>query len=184
MSQSETIARPYAKAAYHQAFLNKTINQWQDFFKIAAIFLTTKEVNAQLSTPEFFSKFKGWLDEALLKNRGKAMQKEEINFLQLLYDNDRLSVLPDIENLFGIQVHQANNVCKAKVYTAKVLSEAQHNLIVKMLADKLNKEILLEVEEQPDLIAGIRIEYEGLVLDQSIKGRIEQFAQKLEDLRN
>lgn len=184
MSQSETIARPYAKAAYQQALANESLGKWQEFLQISASFAKNEAIISRLTVPGFFSEWQSWLNESLEKNRGEIMRKEEENFLNILQENNRLSVLPEIAEQFILQMHQADGVCEAKVYSANVLESQQKSSIIEMLEKKLGKKVMLEVIEQADLLAGVRIEYDGLVLDQSTKGRIEQFAQKLEDLRN
>ncbi len=184
MSQSETIARPYAKAVYRQAIAQDNAEQWQQFLHISALIAGEKSVSARLSAPAFYIKLQSWIEDAVFKQRKIALTKEEKNFINLLYENDRFSVLKDIAEQYDSLLNEAKGICRAKVYTAKPLTAEQASSIATALKEKINREVVLDVVEQEDLLAGVRIEYDGLVIDQTTKGRMAQFARKLDDLRN
>lgn len=183
MSQSETIARPYAKAAFEQAGQNHREN-WEAFLAAGASMLANESLINYLKAPGFYPEFTQWLDEYLTKNRGNALTQEEKNFLQLLHDNHRLAILPEIYQQFVHLINLEKGVCEAIVYTAQPLTTEQEKAIVKKLSEKTGRKVELLVKEDKDLLAGVRIEYNGLVIDQSTKGRIAQFARNLDDLRN
>lgn len=183
MSQFETIARPYAKAAFEQAG-TKNRNSWQAFLAAGAAMLADEDTAAHLKAPGFYDALTSWLDEYLQKKRGKGLYAEEKNFLHLLHDNHRLVVLPEIFEQYMHLVNLEGGVCQAVVYTAHALTDVQKKAIVKKLSEKTSRKVELDVREDSSLLAGVRIEYDGLVLDQSTKGRIAEFAQNLDDLRN
>lgn len=183
MSQSETIARPYAKAIFAQAGQADRAT-WQAFLAAAAAMLADEATVAHLKAPGFYQVLCQWLDEYLQQQRGKGLSTEERNVLQLLHDNHRLAVLPEIYQQYVQWANAETGVCEAVVYTAKALTDAQKIAISKKLTEKTGRKVELQIEEDPSLLAGVRIEYDGLVIDQSTKGRIAQFARNLDDLRN
>lgn len=183
MSQSETIARPYAKAAFEQAKENQR-ERWQVFLAVAGEILADETTIAHLKSPGFYPDLNCWLDEYLKKNRKEGLAQDERNFLQLLHDNHRLAILPEISQQFTQLINVNSGVCEAIVYTAQPLTDAQCQAITKKLSKETGQKVVLNVKEDACLLAGVRIEYNGLVIDQSAKGRIEQFARNLDDLRN
>lgn len=184
MSQLETIARPYAKAAYELASEKGNIAQWAQFLAVAASICCDESVARRLNAPNFLTDLQTWIDEYLQHSRGQGLRGEEKNFLQVLEEANRLNVLPQIESEFQQFVAKADNLCKATVYTARALSKPQQQKIADALAKKTGQKVSLEVIEKPELLAGVRIEYNGLVLDQSAQGRLADFARQLEESRN
>ncbi|SUO96015.1 F0F1 ATP synthase subunit delta [Suttonella ornithocola] len=184
MSQSETIARPYAKAIFEQTVNKQSQIQWQEFLTAAADFCQSEIVLARLFAPGFYDEFVNWLEQYLVSTRDSKLTKEERNLLHILRENDRLSVLPEIALKYDQLLNESEGMLEATVYSAKSLTSDEEKKISLFLEKKTNKKIVLKVKEQPSLLAGLRIEYDGLVIDQSTRGRIEQFARKLDDLRN
>ena len=184
MAQFETIARPYAKALFDEAKGNNTIEQWQEFLNILALCCKDRSSFSRYIKQNFFKEFTAWLNEFLEKNRSNKLSDMELNFLKVLNENNRLVILPEISNQFNLLVNETLGIVPVKVYTAQELTADELENIRELLVKKLNKQLLLEVILEPNLIAGVRIEFSGLVFDQSIQGQIEAFANKLEDLRN
>lgn len=184
MSQFETIARPYAKAIFSEAKATNSVQSWQEFLNILALCAEDRNSFSRYIKQNFFKEFIAWLEEFLLKNRQKKLSDIEKNFLNVLNENNRLVILPEISKQFNFLFNEELGIIPVKVFSAKELTDEEVKNIEKLLAKKLNKELSLEVILEPKLIAGVRIEYQGLVFDQSIQGQIEEFGKKLEDLRN
>lgn len=184
MSQSETIARPYARAIFAQANVEGSKVQWGEFLSTAASIIDNDSVMSRIQAPSFFDNLVSWVDQYLNNIRNSGLSEKEKNFLFLLKKNNRLSILPEIAEGYSALLNDENGHIQAIVYTAKKLNKAQEAIIEALLKKKTGKEVTLEIIEQPDLLAGIRIEYDGLVIEQSTKGRIIEFARKLDDLRN
>lgn len=184
MSELETIARPYAKAAYERAKETNSVDHWQIFVNLSSSFFEQSSIRKNLLTPGFLQELISWIDELAEKVRGQGLNQEEKNYLNVLNDLGRLSILPQISSLFQKMVDAADGICEVKVYAARKLEESDLVNLKRKLEDKIKKKINLNIIEQPELQAGIKIEYEDMVIDQSMKGKIEQFSRQLEDTRN
>ncbi len=184
MSQAETVARPYAKAAYEQALAAKNVADWEEFLTVAASAMSDDAVTARLMAPGFIAQLRDWFDQYLKNKRESGLSAQEGNFLQVLSDHNRLDVLPEIARQFANLKHQTSDVCEVNVYSAKKLTKAQNDSIKALLKKKTGQDVSLTVKLSPELLAGVRIEYDGYVIDQSMKGRMADFARKLDDLRN
>ena len=64
---------------------------------------------------------------------------------------------------------------------AQALSSAEEKNLQILLQKKTGRDVVLDIHEDATLLAGVIIEYDGLVIDQTLRGRIAEFAQKLDD---
>ena len=67
------------------------------------------------------------------------------------------------------------------ITTAQALSPAEEKTLQALMQKKTGRDVVLDIHEDAALIAGVIIEYDGLVIDQTLRGRIAEFAQKLDD---
>ena len=185
MSYARTIARPYAKAVYRYAVDegNGEVKKWSFFLDTAARICGDEAVRRHLTDRGFFGQLESWIDRYLLNARKSGLTRQEKNFLTLLEAHERIAVLGEIAREFDHLRHASEGTCKALVHTAKPLDNEQIENISAFLARKTGKKVAIETREAPELLAGIRVEYDGLVIDQSAKGRIAAFARKFEDSR-
>lgn len=101
------------------------------------------------------------------------------NFLNLLVNNDRISVLSDIEQQFGELVAKAQASVNAQVITAIALSESQKSSLATALEQRLGLKVNLQESVDADLVGGAIIKAGDLVIDGSAKGRIEKLTSAL-----
>ena len=181
MAQPQTIARPYAKAVFDLAESDADQQRWQQFLSAAAELANEPEVMQHMHTPGFSTQVGQWLNEWLEKSREQGVTEQERNFLHLLETHGRFAVLPEIAETFAELCSASHNSCIAHVKSAQALDDDAQQALVTMLERKLGKTVSLEVEEVPELMAGVVIEYDGQVINQSLQGRLQQFARKLDD---
>lgn len=182
MSYAKTLARPYAKAIFDLAPRDvDEQKQWQDFLNVAAGVIAAPEIVPHLRRPDFINQIQHWIGEWLEQHGGRKLSQAEINLLQELDKQGKLTVIPEIAEHFLQLCTASQNAVVAKITSAKSLSEEEIALLQKTLASKLDKTVTVDVEEDATLLAGVVIEYDGQVTDQSLKGRLAMFARKLDD---
>lgn len=181
MAQPQTIARPYAKAIFALTKSDADQQQWQQFLNAAASLATAPEVVQHLRTPGFAQNIEQWLAEWLQSERQSGLTDQEHNFLRLLEEHARIPVLPEIAAAFAVLCSQSNNTTIVHVKSAQPLKDQECEALSALLQGKLGCAVELEIESAPELLAGILIEYDGQVIDQSMQGRLQQFARKLDD---
>ena len=96
MAESLTIARPYADAAFKLAVETNSLPDWSDAFTRLAAVMRAGEAQALIANPRVSAENVG---KVLHEVAGK-LSKEQRNFVQILAENDRLSVLPEIATQF------------------------------------------------------------------------------------
>ncbi|MFQ7538108.1 MAG: FoF1 ATP synthase subunit delta, partial [Clostridium sp.] len=78
---------------------------------------------------------------------------------------------------FVKQYNKVNNIEVAHVRTAKKLDAAEIKRLKSMLEEKLSKTVELHIQEDPDLLAGLRIKINDMVLDNTARSRMDNLKQ-------
>ena len=101
------------------------------------------------------------------------------NFLLLLADRSRLSLLTDIQQAYNELLDGLEGIKRAVVRTVAALDQASISALVSRLEARTGNKIILEVKEDPSLIGGLIAQVGDLVLDGSIKGELARLQDSL-----
>jgi len=96
-----------------------------------------------------------------------------LNFMKLLIDKGRFRDLPDIAKEFEKRYRRENNIVVAYVKSARELSKEETKRLCAMLEKKLAKHVELRLSLDRDLLAGIRVKVNDVVLDYTAWNRLE-----------
>ena len=136
----------------------------------------------------------GMLKEAILnplydqtgrKNVLKSIiEKVEISgtmksFLLLLFDKGRMGFLSDINDFYQKLADELKGIARASLVSAVELSSETVEKIRSALSKKTGKDVVLDVEQNPNLIGGIVTRIGDLVLDGSIKTQLFNMRESL-----
>lgn len=102
-----------------------------------------------------------------------------INFLKVVIDNDRMELMETIVYAYLDLVHEMNQVVEVNVSSKIELTESNIKKIKKSLELKLLKKVKITHSVDPSIIGGIKIEYQGNVIDQTINSSLEMMKQTL-----
>ena len=98
-------------------------------------------------------------------------------FLRLLIERDRISILPYVTREYLKLVDERENVVRARVISAEKLADTELERIRHMLVDRFKKNIKIEEELDPKVIAGFKVYVGDELIDTSVKKDIS-------DIRN
>ncbi len=101
------------------------------------------------------------------------------NFLRVLADNDRLSMLKDVYDAYLALLEQASGKVRAQIRTAKELSNKELKSIVDAFSRSTKKTILPTVIVDPTLIGGVVVEIQGKVYDASLQAQLRRMGDAL-----
>ena len=104
---------------------------------------------------------------------GDEMDDDGRNFIRLLSENNRLVLLPDIHNLYEELRSEAEGEIEATVTSAFELTDDQREKISGALAKRLDRKVRIVSVIDKELIGGAVIRAGDLVIDGSLKGRVE-----------
>lgn len=198
MADLSTLARPYAKAAFDYAKEHHAINEWQDYLNVMnaivsdkafadyinnpavaaqAKVATLKDLYNQISPEDSNTVFKTL--STAIEGGAQADSNAFVNFLTQLAEQDRLALLPSINERFGLLKAADAKEVHAYVTSAYPLTQVQEQLIEHRLATSLGAKVVLHVNVDPALIAGVTIKVGDKVIDDSVRGKLKQLKTQL-----
>jgi F-type H+-transporting ATPase subunit delta len=184
MADQSTVARPYAKALFDLAQAERKLAPWSEALNAAAAVLGDANAKRVLASPS--------LDEAKRADFVRAMSVGLAGadlfetthgkaLLALLAENDRLAVLPEIAAQFDVLKTQAENKVKVKFTSATAADPQVVEQVARALKARLGREVEMELEVDATLIGGAVIRAEDMVIDGSVRARLEKLTHALID---
>ena len=176
MAEILTIARPYAQAAFQFADSHQMLKQWSDMLEFLAVAAADPEMVDLVENPRMTE---GQLAELFISIGAERLDDHCGNFIRLLAENRRLRLLPEIAALFEIQRRDAERTIRAELVTAFPASAAQQASVTAALKQRLGREIELVCSTDASLIGGAIIRAGDLVIDGSVRGKLERLSNSL-----
>lgn len=175
-SSLTTLARPYAKAAFGLARDADALARWQDMLGLAAQIAVDPAVDKVLRNPLVQQK-QGV--ELLAAAGGDGFDERFRAYLDVLGHNRRLTLLPEIAVAYGHLKQAAERRLKVRVISAMPFDEEQSRRMREALMRRFDRDIELETEVDPDILAGAVIHAGDEVIDGSLRGRLGRLSQSL-----
>jgi len=101
------------------------------------------------------------------------------NFVTLLAQNRRLGFLPEIAALFEQMKTEIENAVDVEVVAATQLTADQESRYAAALQKKLGRQVRLHTRVDGSLLGGAVLKAGDLVIDGSLKGRLDRLATEL-----
>ena len=176
MAELATTARPYARAVFATAGAGSQLVEWGAFLERAAAAVQNRQVLPLIGNPRVpASDLVDFLLGLATTGKPSAEQAtEQRNFLQLLADNRRLKLLPEIAAQFAVLRAEAERIADVEVVSAQALSAEQSNKLQAVLERRLGRAVRLHPQVDKSLVGGAIVRYGDFVVDGSLRGRIER----------
>ena len=185
MADNNTIARPYARAAFELASEKGDLAKWSDALTAAKEVLADGHAVRFLGRPALTDEQKlGFLTDLFKSAGGKASilaggSTQGKNFLKLLLEYGRVVVLPEIAEHFDVLKANIENTVDVTVISAAPMSAAQEKAVSAALTKRLGRTVRLETEIYETLIGGAVIRAGDVVIDGSLRSRLESLSNAL-----
>ena len=176
MAELSTLARPYAKAAFEYAREHEALEPWSEQLATAAAVALDDGVKALLGDPSLTS---GQQAKALNEICGDEMGAQMTNFIAILADNKRLPLLPEIYAQFSQFKANLEKSVDVEVVSAFDLADATRDRLAEVLGRKLEREVRVSTSTDSDLLGGVLIRAGDLVIDGSVRGRLNKLAEAM-----
>lgn len=175
MSTRETLSRPYARAAFELAKSSGTVADWSHKLAFAAAVAADTQAAALIHSPRIAPEQL----KTLFVPQNEAADSAFALFIAQLAGNRRIELLPEIAEQFAQLKRESERVLRVRVTTAVALESAQANSIKAALKKRFDREIEIEADIDAAVLGGAVINAEGLVIDASVRGRLDRLAQNL-----
>lgn len=173
MAERTTIARPYARAAFEYAQAHNGLPRWSNVLAKAALVVADSRVAKLLGNPHVRS---ADLVSLIGDACGADLDDHGRSFLTTLADNRRLAILPQIAELYEELRAEIENVADVEITSAVALDDAQRTRLSKALEKRLRRSVRLHCAVDPSLIGGAVVRSGDMVIDGSVKARLERLA--------
>ena len=176
MAELSTLARPYARAAFEYARDNSDLKTWSAQLQTAAAVTVDDTMQLVLSNPALTAEQQA---RALTEVCGDAFDSQGSNFISILADNKRLTLLPEIYALFETYKANQERTVDVQVYSAFDVAEETRQTLAQVLTTKLEREVKVDSIVEPSLLGGVLIRAGDLVIDGSVRGRLNKLAEAM-----
>ncbi len=176
MAELSTTARPYAKAAFEHALASSALAEWSKMLNTAAAVAQQAGVQKVLSSPALTTAQQA---QAFIDICGDTFNAGGENFIKILAENKRLSLLPTISELFEAQKAIQEKTVDVELTTAFALDTASEQRLAEVLTKKLARQVNVHSHVDAQLIGGVVIRAGDLVIDGSVRGRLAKLAEAL-----
>lgn len=170
MAELATIARPYAEALFRVARTND-LAVWSRLIGEMAQIAANPDFHSFAHNPKvsdvdviatFFSAVK------------EPVGDEAKNFISMLVENGRLTLLPEIDEQFQVLKNAEEGAADAAIVSAFALSSVQVSELIATLEKKFGRKLNPLVTVDPSLIGGVRVVVGDEVLDTSVRAKLQQ----------
>jgi F-type H+-transporting ATPase subunit delta len=172
----EEIAQVYARALFEVAQERDSLDEIRS--QLGA-FADAMHSNRDLMLFFFSPYFSAQEKKDGLKRALTDPNPEFENFLEALIERHRMPVIFRIRTEFEGLWDEARRLLPVKVTSAVALDEATINQIGERIGAQVDREIQLSSDVDPDILGGIVLRVGNLILDASIKNRLEQLRQQV-----
>ena len=178
MAELTTLARPYAKAAFEFARDSGALDKWSAALGFLAEVVANDTVQSKIDDPAVADSEILALFEAVA---GEHLDERVTNFVKLLIENGRLPTLPDVAALFEIMKADAEGAVDVDVTSVEPVTDEYKRSLADALRAKLGREVRLNFSLDESLIGGALIRAGDLVIDGTVRGRLNQLSGALSD---
>ncbi|HEX9620116.1 MAG TPA: F0F1 ATP synthase subunit delta [Polyangiaceae bacterium] len=177
MSEGAVVER-YARAIFEMGVESGALSEVSGGLdRFAEIYAENAELRGILENPAVEESEQA----GLISELGKALGlgASTVNAVRLLAERRRLRVVREISERVRLLSDQKEGIVRATVTSAVPLSDAYCERLVRELEAVTERKVALERREDPSLIAGIVTRIGDLVIDGSVRGRLQGIERRL-----
>lgn len=177
-NENKLVASRYAKALLElvdesKMSKNDVLKQLTDVVKSVE---GSSDLQRVLSSPVISA---GDKKNVLVKLFSKTTNKVIVNFLQLLVDKNRFTMLDSVYKEYKEEINKINNLLSIHVTSAINLNKSDKAMIKVKLQNLLKKEIELDWAVNPEIIAGLVFEVGDNIIDNSLQHKIKELSRNI-----
>jgi F-type H+-transporting ATPase subunit delta len=170
MAELATIARPYAEAIFRVAS-SGDLAAWSALMSEMAQVVAHPDVKEFATNPKVSDR---QVTDTFLSLLKSGTGPEVRNFVAMLAENGRLTLLPEIAEQFHALKNVQEGAADADITSAFAMSDVQVNDLVATLEKKFGRKLNPSVTVDPSLIGGVRVAVGDEVLDTSVRAKLQK----------
>jgi F-type H+-transporting ATPase subunit delta len=171
-----TLARPYARAAFQFAVDNGAVDSWHEALVTLAAVVAEPSVAKVLDDPATTASQRAQTVATVL---GDDLPTGVTQFVSVMAENHRLTLATEVATLFAELRSALDAAANVTVTSAFDVADATIEQLAASLTTKLGKTVEMTVETDASLIGGAIIRAGDMVIDGSVRGRLQKLATAL-----
>ena len=173
MAELSNIARPYARAVFELAKTDADYSVWSERLEWLATVAADPNIGTLFNNPRVSKHALAGVFTDICADQVDGNAK---NLVRLLAQNRRLHVLPAIAEQYERLRAEAEQTVQAELETALPVSDTQQQRIAEALSQRMGRRVELTVKTNEKLLGGAVVRAGDLVIDGSIRARLEKLA--------
>ena len=178
MAELTTLARPYARALFELARESGAFDAWSQTLGFLGAAVEDERVQRMIASPNVSDADLLAVFEAAA---GDRLDDKGRNLLRLMIENNRVTALPDVAALFEVFKAEAEGAVDVEVTSVEPVGDDYRTRIAEALKRKLGRDVRLNFSIDESLIGGALIRAGDLVIDGTVRGRLDKLAGALAD---
>jgi F-type H+-transporting ATPase subunit delta len=176
VAEVATIARPYAEALFRASLEAKALAEVSESLALAAAIEKDEAMRSVLLNPKVSAAQKKEIFTAAAGGRLHAIMTST---LALLVDRHRELLVGSIAEQFDLLKNEHEKVVRARITSAQPLSDEQRTDIVAALERRYGKKVEADLDVDPQLLGGARVQVGDQVIHASVRDALAQMAAAL-----
>lgn len=176
MAELRTLARPYAQAVFELACGDDSLAAWSGRLDLVRQVVAHEDMQVLIDSPEVE---RSTLSELIIEACGEGLDESAGNLVRLLGERRRLRIVPDLVAEFERLRAEKERTIEVQVRSAVELPDQRRQAIANALTKRLDRDVRLHCEIDPELIGGAVIHADDLVIDGSVRSQLQQLAHAL-----
>ena len=176
---NELVAKRWALALIELALENENISKediLDDLHEIAETIQASEELSNVINNPSISIEEKQIILCKLFQN---SIMPIVYNFVYALNLRKRISIISEIAIEFEKELEKIKNMTRVNITSAIELNDERKEEIKTKIAEKLNKEIIVDWGVDSDIIAGLIFNIDEMIIDNSIKHKLEDLSKEI-----
>ncbi len=176
MARAGTVARRYAEAAFEIALRDDTVDAWLEQLTQLGRATSDPGVVRTLENPRvpFDARHAALLDVL----QGRALP-QVANLVGLIVRRRRVDSLADVAREFRRLYNRRVGIVEATATSALPLEPAEVTALRQRLEQMTEGKVELQFEVDPRLLGGVQVRIGDLLIDGSVRGRLERLRSRL-----
>lgn len=176
---SELVAKRWAKALMDLAQEEGGVSKddiLDNLREVAQNIEANKELSDMINNPSISVEEKQIVICKLFQN---SVMPIVYNFLYALNLKKRINIIASIADEFQRELERMKNIVRVDVTSAIELNDERKNDIRNRIADKLHKDVIVNWQVDSDIIAGLVLNINETIVDNSIRHRLENLSKNI-----
>ena len=178
-NNSELISKRWAKALMELVQEDSSIDKQvilSDLRNISETIEGTEELKNVINNPSISTEEKQIVICKLFQEKVNSIV---YNFTFALNLRKRVNLIPEITKEFEKELEKLNNIAHVSVTSALELNDSRKEEIRNRIASKLNKEVIVDWGVDTDIIAGLIINIDEIIIDNSVRHKLSDINKNL-----